>query len=428
MRPDRKRPGVVPARPGSAGSGHQRADPEAQLPDSGADHAVRRSPRYAQLKLQLQARLTSLQELATQITVQRTVCKPAGPQTAVLDRAISAARVHGRRFDNALLGGILGLVARHRPRRRAGEAAAEPRGRVGGLPGHRHAAARGDEHATRQLDHGRIAGRRVLRRTRRRIQQRAGGEIRRPGAGHGRTRARVRMLEGPLHRLRFSESRSMKPAGGTLQPRWRCRVMHRPPPRTCCQPERRKDSPRTGLVVAVPRVVKAADVDALTNFIWISGWTLLGVIIYSPPRKAIRTAYDARWPGRLGPRKFGHSARGGRRMVTDLGAASGERIPFARIDDMRGSSGRCHQGPDLRLANHGPAGCRVRGGVFPLGRGRARSRRGVVHRGAGTVPQISSPPPRRAGARADDHLLRCDERDPARRPEAGTRGRAIPTR
>lgn len=37
--------------------------------------------------------------------------------------------------------------------------------------------------------------------------------------------------------------------------------------------------------MAVPRVLKVADVDALTNFIWISGWTLLGVIVHGPSPK-----------------------------------------------------------------------------------------------------------------------------------------------
>jgi hypothetical protein len=47
------------------------------------------------------------------------------------------------------------------------------------------------------------------------------------------------------------------------------------------------DPPRIGLVVGVPKVVKAADVDALTNFTWLSGWILLGVITYAAPRKWI---------------------------------------------------------------------------------------------------------------------------------------------
>jgi hypothetical protein len=48
-----------------------------------------------------------------------------------------------------------------------------------------------------------------------------------------------------------------------------------------------RSSPGTGLVAAVPRVLKQADVDPLINFIWVSGWVLLGVITYPPPRKAI---------------------------------------------------------------------------------------------------------------------------------------------
>ena len=62
-----------------------------------------------------------------------------------------------------------------------------------------------------------------------------------------------------------------------------------------------KNSPRTGLVMAVPRVVKVADVDAVTNLIWISGWALLGVIVYSPSRKKITTAW--RGPGSANSRR-----------------------------------------------------------------------------------------------------------------------------
>jgi hypothetical protein len=40
--------------------------------------------------------------------------------------------------------------------------------------------------------------------------------------------------------------------------------------------------------VAIPRVLKLADVDALTNFVWISGWALLGVIVYAPSKKRIK--------------------------------------------------------------------------------------------------------------------------------------------
>jgi hypothetical protein len=78
--------------------------------------------------------------------------------------------------------------------------------------------------------------------------------------------SRVRMLEGPLHKLRFGQSPATSPGAGT------------------------------GLVVAIPRVLKLADVDALTNFIWISGWTLLGVIVYSPSKKPAKAA-----PGDPGP-------------------------------------------------------------------------------------------------------------------------------
>ena len=61
-----------------------------------------------------------------------------------------------------------------------------------------------------------------------------------------------------------------------------------------------------------------------------------------------------------------------------------------------------------------------------MDRGAARRCRLVVHRRAGTVTQVAAPPPRRAGAGADDHLLRRGERDPARGAEACAHGCGAP--
>jgi len=67
-------------------------------------------PELTQLA-QLQARLTSLQQEAIQIAVQRNQLQAQqGPKTTVLDSAVSAIRVRGRGLINALVGGILGLV------------------------------------------------------------------------------------------------------------------------------------------------------------------------------------------------------------------------------------------------------------------------------------------------------------------------------
>ena len=94
---------------------------------------------------------------------------------------------------------------------------------------------------------------------------------------NGRRRAGMRMLEGPLHRLRFNRSRTAnQPA--EVAPNGHFAVLN---------PASVDESPpRTGLVVAIPSVLKVADVNAVTNFVWISGWTLLGVIVFPAKRKA----------------------------------------------------------------------------------------------------------------------------------------------
>jgi hypothetical protein len=114
-------------------------------------------------------------------------------------------------------------------------------------------------------------------------------EVRFAALDPGRRRnARMRMLEGPLHRLTFDQASPKNllvaaahdgpPEGGA--------------PGVRSMPAAGPDggsSPRVGLVVAIPRVLKLADVDALTNFVWISGWALLGVIVYAPSKRKIKT-------------------------------------------------------------------------------------------------------------------------------------------
>jgi len=98
------------------GSVHRCPDPEVEHADTGPGRADRHaSPKangqgLTQLA-QLQARLTSLQQEAIQIAVQRNQLQAQqGPKTTVLDSAVSAIRVRGRGLINALVGGILGLV------------------------------------------------------------------------------------------------------------------------------------------------------------------------------------------------------------------------------------------------------------------------------------------------------------------------------
>ena len=234
----------------------------------------------------LEARVTSLQVLATQIIVQRdTPQSDVGPQTVLIDKAVSAARTHGRQFDNALLGGLLGLVlgiaiAATRevvrpslvgPSAVARAIGAPLLGEMNTPPDSWTVAALPDTGSYVEL----AADANNVREVRF-----AALEPR-----HGRIRARVRMLEGPLHRLRFNEPRpTVRPAPSTHDGD---ADDHGSSGHAASQ-NGGEDSPRTGLVVAVPKVVKAADIDALTNFTWISGWILLGVITYAAPRKAIR--------------------------------------------------------------------------------------------------------------------------------------------
>jgi uncharacterized protein involved in exopolysaccharide biosynthesis len=50
-------------------------------------------------------------------------------------------------------------------------------------------------------------------------------------------------------------------------------------------PQPEPDGGRIGLVLVAPTVLKLADLDPVKDFLTISGWPLLGVIVYQPPRK-----------------------------------------------------------------------------------------------------------------------------------------------
>jgi hypothetical protein len=234
----------------------------------------------------LEARLTSLQDFAGQILVQENSLEAQlGPQAKVIDRAISATGVHGRQLDNALLGAVLGLVlgiaiaavsevirpSLIGPVAVSRAVGAPLLGEMSTPPGTWTVAALPDAGSYIEL----AAGAKGVHEVRFAVLD----------PKRGRRRARVRMLEGPLHRLRFSHSRSRVPVSVDGSPATGLASAAAVTAIPADQDDR--SSPGTGLVAAVPRVLKQADVDPLINFIWVSGWVLLGVITYPPPRKAI---------------------------------------------------------------------------------------------------------------------------------------------
>lgn len=252
------------------------------------------SPGEGQLTA-LQARLTSLQDLATQISVQRNDLEAQlGPKTAVIDTADAAVRIHGRTLDDAVLGGVLGLVlgiaiAGGLEVARPSLVGAASISRIIGTPLLGEMSTPPDSWSVSDLPD---AGSYVeLAADAQHVREVRFAALDPNGRRH---RARVRMLEGPLHRLRFGRSPAGGRAAGTggngslrvKTPAAAAAAAAASASSAVAGPDG-NSSPHTGLVVAVPRVLKVADVDALTNFIWISGWTLLGVIVYDKARKKI---------------------------------------------------------------------------------------------------------------------------------------------
>jgi capsular polysaccharide biosynthesis protein len=245
------------------------------------------SPAILRLN-ELQANRTTLQDQATQIAVQRNqLAAEQGPKARVIDEAASAVGVHGRGLLDVLLGGILGLVvglaaAAALEALRPSVVGATAISRATGVPVLGEMSTPPDSWTLAALPD---AGTYVeLAADSHHVQEVRFAAL----APDGRRGARVRMLEGPLHRLRFGQSPGRNLAlgaahGGLPTDREAAVVAAAADPDT-------RDSLRTGLVVAVPRVLKLANVDALTNFMWISGWTLLGVIVYAPSKKAIKTS------------------------------------------------------------------------------------------------------------------------------------------
>jgi capsular polysaccharide biosynthesis protein len=251
----------------------------------------------AQQLSQMETRLASLQDQATQIATQRNdLAAQQGPETRVLDQAVSAVSIPGRRLLNVLLGGLLGLVlgiaiAAAREALQPSLVGAKAISRATGVPLLGEMSTAPDSWTLGTLPD---AGSYIeLAADARHVQ-----EVRFAALDPGRRRgARMRMLEGPLHRLTFDQAppknlhvaaaHDSPPAGGASG------AGSKSMPTASLDGE---SSPRTGLVVAIPSVLRLADVDALTNFVWISGWALLGVIVYTPSKKRIKKTGDGSRP------------------------------------------------------------------------------------------------------------------------------------
>lgn len=225
----------------------------------------------------LEARLTSLQDQATQIAVQRNqLAAQQEPEPAVLDTASSAVSTGGRSLVDPVLGALLGLVvgiaaAALWEMTRPSMVGAGAISRAIGTPLLGEMSTPPDSWTLAALPD---AGSYIELAADSRQVQEVRFAVLDPNGGR---RARMRMLEGPLHRLRFNRSRIAKQPA-EVAPNGRSAELN---PASADE-----NSPRTGLVVAIPRILKVADIDAVTNFVWISGWTLLGVIVFPTKRKA----------------------------------------------------------------------------------------------------------------------------------------------
>lgn len=224
-----------------------------------------------------QARLTSLQELANQLTLQQnSLSAELGPPAAIIDRAQSAVAAPGRTLDDAALGGLLGLVvgigiAAARETVRPSVVGAQAIAEAMGAPLLGETSALPDTWTTSAPPEA--ASYIAFAAQGKRLQE-VRFAVLEPNQGH----ARVRVLDGAQSRMRVHTG------GG----RW-------PPLLTSADPARAPSvslvldggtPTRTGLVVVVRRVIKAADMAAVSNFLSISGWPLLGVIVFNPPRNS----------------------------------------------------------------------------------------------------------------------------------------------
>jgi capsular polysaccharide biosynthesis protein len=244
---------------------------------------------------QMEARIASLQDQATSIAVQQNqLAAQQGPQTKVIDRAVSAVSIPQHGVLYVILGGLLGLVigiamAAAREALRPSLVGAAAISRATGVPLLGEMGTAPDSWTLATLPD---AGTYIeLAADSHHVQ-----EVRFAALDLDRRRgARMRMLEGPLHRLRYDAAspKNLLVAAahdGPATDRAPGGAENMPP---AAGPDG-ETSPRTGLVVAIPRVIRLADVDALTNFVWISGWALLGVIVYAPSKKQVKTTDSSR--------------------------------------------------------------------------------------------------------------------------------------
>jgi capsular polysaccharide biosynthesis protein len=266
-----------------------------------SSQAAAASLASAQLS-QMEARLASLQDQATSIAVQQNqLAAQQGPQTKVIDQAVSAVSIPQHGVLYVILGGLLGLVigiamAAAREALRPSLVGTAAISRATGVPLLGEMGTAPDSWTLATLPD---AGTYIeLAADSHHVQ-----EVRFAALDSDRRRgARLRMLEGPLHRLRYDAASPKNLLVAAAH--------DGPPPGGA--PGGAKDvppaagpdgetSPRTGLVVAIPRVIRLADVDALTNFVWLSGWALLGVIVYAPSKKRATNPTDGPRPAASQP-------------------------------------------------------------------------------------------------------------------------------
>lgn len=219
------------------------------------------APVVAQLTA-LESRLTSLQDQATQIALQRSqLSAQQGPTAAVLDTASTAASTGGRGLVEPVLGALLGLVvgialAAIAEMARPHLVGAEAISRAIGTPLLGEMSTPPDRWTLASLpDAGSYIELAAESQHVREVKFAALDP-------NGQHRSRMLMLASPVLRPAAKAARDGTRDGARDG----------------------ENSGHTGLVVAVPRVLKAADIDAVTNYMWISGWTLLGVIAF-PARR-----------------------------------------------------------------------------------------------------------------------------------------------
>jgi capsular polysaccharide biosynthesis protein len=244
----------------------------------------------------LQASRSALEGQAAQLAVQRNdLAVQQGPRATVIDKAITAVSSPGRSLLDVLLGAVLGLVLGIACA--AGWEALQPRlvgavaiSRATGVPLLGEMTTPPDSWTLASLPD---AGTYVELAADSQQVHEVRFAVLDPGGRHG---ARVRMLAGPLRQLRLGSGRGTNLLVATTHDGHPAESAAAADPLAPAASLDGSPPPRIGLVAAIPRVLKLADVDALTNFIWISGWTLLGVIVFTPSKKTATTVTDRQHP------------------------------------------------------------------------------------------------------------------------------------